>query len=340
MDLTHEQIDRYLLKIFTGKELVYINDGSKDVCIEFRQPDNTVALRASLIYDSTYDKAISEGMLSTEDMEKLIKQRNLFTEDDEKELESLRSKLEGQTVLLAKTLVVRAHQDRIKGIIADLRSKISNLEMKRTSRLLMSAESKAQEEKSVFLCSCCTYVFDTGELIWGSYDALLRETNLIFKDKLLIAFLRFYSGVETRTIRYLSRSNMWRIRYVTSQKTSELLFGRPTSQYTNDMLNLAYWSNFYQSIYEMLAEDRPSELVIEDDEALDAYMQHYYDERTKEDAARRSKQKTGGKLSAFDKEEVIVTRSSELYEDIKYDKPREAQKLKDKTDIKKRTRRR
>jgi hypothetical protein len=105
------------------------------------------------------------------------------------------------------------------------------------------------------------------------------------------------------------------------------------------MLNLAYWSNYYQNIYEMLPEDRPPDLIIDDDEALDAYMTSYYDERTREDAARRSKNKTGGKLSAFDKEEVILTQSNELYEDVKYDKPREAQRIKDKADIRKRTRR-
>ena len=43
-------------------------------------------------------------------------------------------------------------------------------------------------------------------------------------------------------------------------------------------------------------------------------------------------------MSAFDAEEVIVTQSNELYEEIEYDKPREAQRVKNRTDIKKRTR--
>jgi hypothetical protein len=89
----------------------------------------------------------------------------------------------------------------------------------------------------------------------------------------------------------------------------------------------------------MMPEDRPSEIVIEDDDALDAYMKAYYEERNREDAGRRHKNKRSGKLSAFDSEEVIVTRSHELYEDIDYDTPREAQKLKERTDIRKRTRR-
>jgi hypothetical protein len=340
MDITHEQLERYLCEIFTGKKLMHINDGSKDICIELRQPTNIVRLRANIIYDESYNRAISEGFLDSEDLEELLKERNIFTEKDQEEIDRLKSKLEGQEVLLAKTVVVKAKQDRLKKIVKDLKEEIYVLRSKKTTALMMSAESKSEEDRSFFLCWACTYSFDTGKLFWPTYYNLLKETNLIFKDRILIEFLRFARGISTTIIRFIARSNLWRIRYLTSVKTSESLFGIPTSEYTNDMLNLAYWSNFYQNIYEMLPEDRPPDLVIEDDDALDAYMQSYYNERSKEDAARRSKNKNKGKLSAFDKEEVIVTQSNELYEDIKYDKPREAQKIKDRVDIKKRTRRR
>jgi hypothetical protein len=68
-------------------------------------------------------------------------------------------------------------------------------------------------------------------------------------------------------------------------------------------------------------------------------MKNYYEERNREDASRRSKRTSGGKLSAFDKEEVIVTQSHEMYEDIEYSEPREARAIKEKTDIKKKARR-
>lgn len=340
MDITHEQLERYLVEIFTGRKLVYINNGSKDICIELRHSDNMVRLRANIIYDESYSKARSEGLYTTKDLEKLIKERGIFTEEDEKKIEKLESQLEGQEVLLAKTVVVKAKQDRLKEITARLRSEIYALRSKKTTTLMMSVEAKAEEERSFFLCWASSYDHDADKLYWSTYDDLLKETNLLFKDGVLLGFLKFSRGISTEIIRFIARSNLWRIRYLTSIKTSESLFGTSTSEYTNDMLNLAYWSNFYQNIYDMLAEDRPSDLVIEDNEALDAYMKSYYDERTKDDAARRSKHKTSGKLSAFDKEEVIVTQSNELYEDIKYDKPREAQRLKERTDIKKRTRRR
>ncbi len=337
MDTTHEDVERYLCKIFTGNDLLYTKKDDEDIYIRFQQPDNNIRLRAIFVYNEAYDKAISEGMLSTEDLEKLIKERDLFTEAEEDQLSRLESKLKGQEVLLAKTIVVRAKQDRLKKIIFDLKSEIHVLRTKKISKLMMSADAKSEEERTLFLCWACTYDNNTDKLYWETYRDLLKENNLELKDNILSAFLRFYRGLDTTLIRHIARSNLWRIRYITSQKTSDPLFGVPTSQYTNDMMNLAYWSNYYQNIYEMLPEDRPPDLVIEDDEALDAYMQSYYDERSKDDAARRSKVKTRGKLSAFDKEEVIVTQSNELYEDIKYDKPREAQRIKDKALIRKRT---
>ncbi len=338
MNITHEDLEKYLSKIFTGVELVYINNGSMDICVEFRSPNNATMLRANLLFNKTYSQALSRGMLSSEELEKLMKKRNIFTDEDEKRIEKLKAQLEAQELLLAKTSVVKAKQDRLKNIIKKIKDEINEISFKKSSKMSMSAESKADESKLLYLCWASSYNADTGTLLWPTYNNLLKETNLVFKDNIFLEFLKFNRGIDTRIIRYVARSNLWRIRYVTSLKTSEALFGVPTSEYTNDMLNLVYWSNYYQSIYEMLPEDRPSDLVIEDDEALDAYMQSYYDERNKEDAARRSKRKTQGKLSAFDKEEVIVTQSNELYEDIKYDKPREAQRIKDKAMIKKRVR--
>ena len=184
------------------------------------------------------------------------------------------------------------------------------------------------------------YKEDESTRFWETYEDFNNETSITFKDKILLEFIRFFSGIPTREIRYISRHNIWRIRYITSQKATEQLFGIPTSEYNNDMISLAYWSNYYQNIYEMMPEYRPPDSVIEDDEALDAYMDEYYKERSQEDAARRKTITSPGKLSAFDKEEVIITKSNELYEEIKYDKPREAQRLKDATSIRKKAKKR
>jgi len=340
MDLTIDDIEKYLCRIFTGREIVYIDDGEKDIRLILSQPNNNVKLVANSVYDKAYKDALSDGILPLKDLEKLIKERNIYTDEDETKVNNLRSKLEGQRILLSKTTRVKARSDRIKDIIFDLEREIRTIEYKKYSKLSMAAETKAEEERSHYLCWASIYD-ETGEnLYWLKYEDFLNEGNITLRGNILNSFLVFYGGIDTTIVRYIARSSLWRIRFVTSQKVSDPLFGVPTSQYTNDMMNLAYWSNFYQNIYEMLPEDRPSDLLIEDDEALDAYMQEYYRERNQEDNARRSRRTTQGKLSAFNSEEVIVTRSNELYEDIDYDKPKESRAIKDKADIRKKAHRR
>jgi hypothetical protein len=87
----------------------------------------------------------------------------------------------------------------------------------------------------------------------------------------------------------------------------------------------------------MMPDSRPSDTVIEDDKLLDVYMNDYYKELSNDSSIKRStKAMNKGAMSAFDAEEVIVTQSNELYHDISYDTPREAKRVKDRTDLKKR----
>ena len=335
MSLTHDELDYYLTKIFSSVDFVYVGN----LLLMFKYPNNITKQRANLIYEQSYNDAVNNGILPQKDLEELIDKRNIITTAEKKFLKKLKDQLEAQMVLLSKTTRVKANQERIKSIITKIRRDIFEIESKKNSKLMMSAENKAEEEKTVFMASRCTYKEDES-LFWATYDEIKNDTKIDLRDKILLKFLRFYSGLSSSIIREVARSNLWRIRYINSVKTSDQLFGIPTSEYSTNQLSLAYWSNYYQNIFEMSAEDRPSELIIDDDESLDAYMKSVYEERNRDDASRRSKSNRSGKLSAFNSEEVIVTRSHELYEEIKYDTPKEAQKLKDRVDLKKRTNRR
>lgn len=331
MELTHEEAEKYIEYISSGIKIVDLDNKT----ILFKYPDMNSFMKARHIYEQEYRESIDEGLLSVDEMKKLIKDRNLITQAERNKVSSLKSKLEGQRVLLAKTLKVRANQDRIKKVIHGLEDEIRKIEIKERAKFSMTAETKAEESKILYLCWRNSYYFDSEEWVWPDYKSFLNEKRLDFRQKVLSEFISFYSGIPTPIIRAVARGNLWRIRYVTSVKTSEPLFGVPTTQYTGDMLNLSYWSHYYQNIYEMLSEDQPSEEIIEDDEALDAYLSDYYKERNQDAAARKSKKGHKGKLSAYDQKEVIVTKADEMYEDIEYDTPREAQRIKDRTLIKK-----
>ena len=334
MDLTYEEVEKYLARIFSRILYIYENDS----LLVFKFPDNELKQRSDLVYDRAFEKAVESGILPAKNLEELIDKRNLISAVEILKLKKLKSQLEAQEILLGRTTQVKANQERIKQAIARLKQDIFHIELKKNSKLLLSAENKAEEDRTFYICSRCVFNED-GSLFWNSYENALKENRLELKDNILLKYLRFYSGLPTSIVRSIARSNIWRIRYINSMKTSDPLFGIPTSSYTTDQLSLAYWSNFYQNIYEMMPDDRPNDATINDDDALDAYMKIYYEERNREDNARKSKSSRSGKLSAFDAEEVIVTRSHELYQDIVYDSPKESQKLPDRVDIKKRVKR-
>lgn len=332
MELSHDDVDKYLSIIFAGFKLEETNG----LTFVFKQPNNDIKVHADFIYSKACEQALEEGLLSLEDLEKLIVEKNIFTKEDSEELKSLEDKLSAQEILLSKVIRVKGKPERVRSIIVKLQIEIEALRAKKYNMLTLSAENKANDDKMLFLCHSCVYNIDDA-LYWPTYDDLLKEKNLVLKNSVLLSFMSFYRGITTSIIRHIARSNLWRIRYVTSQKTAESLFGVPTSEYTNDQLNLAYWSNYYQNIFEMMPDDRPSDLVIDDDDALDSYMKSYYEERNREEKIRSNQNRTKTGLSAFDNEEVIVMQSNELYEDMEYDKPREAQRIKERIDVKKRT---
>ena len=331
--LVYNDIEAYLEEIFTSEKIVCIN--SKNLL--FRHPNNFIIMRARQIYEQEYTTSLADGLLSFEDMKKLISKRDIINQKERQKLIKLQSSLKAQKVLLSKISKVEANKDRVKNVITNIESQINEIEFKEQSKFIMTAEAKAEESKFLYLCWNSCYSLQNSSLFyWETYNDFLNELDLSFRQEVFFKFREFFQGISAENIRAIARSTVWRIRYITSLKTSESLFGVPTSKYTNNMLNLAYWSHYYQNIYDMMPEDQPSQDVIEDDIALDAYMDSYYKERNKEIVERKIKSNSGSKdFSAFNQEEVIVTMSNAFYEDIDYDKPREAQMSEDRNVVKK-----
>lgn len=333
MYLTYEEVDSLIRRIAFGKSLLMLNGEF----LYINYPSNNIKIRAKYIRDASYNSAINDGLLPKKDLETLILTRGIFTEADEAIVAKIQSKIEAQEILLAKTLKVRANQDRIRNTIASLKEELSTVLIKKHSKLYMSADNKADEDMYGYMCSECVLKED-GSRYWTSYQDFIEYKDSSLKNQLFALFMELLKGLDEKTIRFIARSNLWRVRYTSSLKLSEPLFNIPLVDYTADQLSLIYWSNYYEQVYSMLSSDRPSDSIIDDDVLLDKFMEDYYKELNNETSIRRDqKNKKNNNLSAFDSEEVIITQFNELYQDIAYDKPREAQKIKDRADIKKRT---
>jgi len=313
-DFSFEEIERLISEISVGERFVCV-DGRR---LLFVHPSVEVRIRSDILYESVLEDARSFGLPTIREMEDTIRSKGVYTDRDDQEIKTLQSKLEGQRAVLAKTVRVPARRERLEEIIADMERRIAEIRLKKEVRLSMTCERKAEEEKMAFLACHSTFDFDTGTKLWDDFDGFKSESNVAFQSKVVAEFVRYYTGISVKVIRRIARDNLWRIRYVTALKTGESLFGRSIKDYTVDQLNLIYWSHFYQSIYEMMPDDQPSEAIIDDDEALDVYMKEYFAEKSRERAVSKAGKKRVGRLSAFDKDEVLVTQANPMYQDIEY----------------------
>jgi hypothetical protein len=339
IELSFDELETYIDEISAGTKVIEVeSEGNDPLVLIIQQPKSRDRLFASLIYKQTYEQAKKEGIPTQKEMREILTQRGIINEEDELAMKNLREKIKAQGVLLTKTTQVRANRERIMKVIADLEKELHTIMLKRERTFGLTAESKANEEKLAYWCRRYVYKSE-GELLWPTREDYNKDKDHVLRMSVFGEYARFVLGLTTPLIRYLARSNLWRIRYVTALKCGTDLFGIPAVDFSADQTNVLYWSHFYQGIYEMLPNDQPSEEVIEDDSALDAYMENYYKEMKRERFVKKSS-KDG--IDAMKSEQVIITPAHELHQDIEYDKPREAQRLKgkDKVDIKARSPRR
>ena len=334
--LTILEVEYYINMISTGLMVKEVSGVKGSFPVIFKQPSAQDLILADFVYNKAFKDAVSIGLLTIEQMEKLLLEKGIISKELDEEIEAVREKIKAQKKVLEKLGKVKVNRERLERIIASLESKLDELLEKRHGKFGVTADSKAREAKLLFLCQ--RNVFRDIEVpVWKTEEEFNSETDILLRTTILNEYAQFVSGLPSKIIRYIARHNLWRTRYVSSLRCGIQLFSVPAVDFSIDMTNLLYWSHFYQNIYDMAPEDQPSDEIIEDDDALDAYMLSYYNERKNEAIARRGTKSNS--LDAFDKEEVIVTPSFEYHKDIVYDKPKEAALIKDKVAVKKKGRR-
>ena len=160
MELSYEEVTNTILRIATNKNILKVDNGSKKVWLVFNQPDNLIKLRALSVYDEAYADALKDGLLPSNELEELLKSRNIFTEEDQSKVNDIESRLKGQRAILAKTTKIKARKERLIKIINDLEYEVNEIKYKKYSKMVMSAEVKADEYKQGFICSKCVNYSD------------------------------------------------------------------------------------------------------------------------------------------------------------------------------------
>lgn len=334
--LSYEKVEAYIQEISAGGRLVSVLDSNNNtVDVYITHCVGTDIMRAGLEYDRAYNKAVSEGFLTIEDTRSLLRDKGVVDLSIGEKIKKLKLKLEAQEAYLVKLTRVPSRRATTIKNINRMKQELEGLYLSRDKGLEYTAERVASEERYLFITWLTTKTADLHTRFWLTKEDFKAERDIILRRNIFLESIKMQGGTDVSILRYLAQHSLWRIRYLASVKTGESLFGRPIFNYTIDQLGLVYWSNYYQSIYDMMPEDRPPSYIIEDDNALDAYMKAYTEEKDREATAAREKGKKGkGVSSAWEQGEVLVMRSNPVYEDVEYSDTIEAMRDKVSTDFK------
>jgi hypothetical protein len=336
MELSVEEMESIIGEILLAGKLSKVkNKKGEDILLYFSQPRRKDIMLSEYYHKEALEKATSEGLPSIEDMDKLLIRRGFWGPKKESEIKYLEEQIKAQKVILSKTTKVLSRRENIEQVIKDLEVKVKNIRLEREQWLEHTIERKAEDERMLVLSWAGIQRPLTNERYWDTLEDFRNETDFVFRNEAALKYTISALGFPSKTIRYLARSSPWVVRFSIAQKNIGKLFDRDVYDFSIDQINISYWSSFYLSLNEMMPEDKPSEDVIEDDEALDLFMENYFKDRKEEEREARAKKKSGSKnKSAFDHSEVLVMKSNPIYSDVAYsDLPNQKQKQKGEVDV-------
>jgi len=325
-ELSFQEVEELLESILNDKKLIKLDILSSRVeFVIFSYPTADEILHSRYRREQALLEAQEQGLPSIEAMDQILADREITSSEDQQTIKELEEKISGQRRLLQLTKIA-GRRAPIEEAISKYLTEIEELNAKRESFYYLTQEKKADEEAMLYLAWAVSRSID-GSKYWNNFEAFENERDLDFRNTLLIEFSQFNRGLASSKIRYIARHSLWRIRYTAALKIGGSLFNRDLDDLTPDQLNLLYWSNYYQSIYEMLPDEQPDEDTIKDDEALDVFMEAYFKRRESDTnegkVKRRGAASKKAKLSAWEKgEELIITPAHPEYMSLAYSEQR------------------
>jgi len=303
------EINTYILEILSGKRVIYFEPLNQYLC--FNHPTAIQKLELDCLEKRLIQTYKSEGLTSEEDLTEDLREE-FFSTDDQDELDEVESKIKAYDTIISKRIKgsVKYLEDYKK--LSDMKKQKAKIESKKSNVLQLTAEYKAREDRYFeLLPRNCTST--SGHQLWSSSkDYLENIKSLEVAYDLLNEYLRFYFGFEGSVLRKIARSPLWRNYYISSEKGILNLFNKNIEDLSLDQLNLVAWSNYYSDIYQLSPRDRPSQDVIENDEALDDFLEEFNRKTKAEMDLERSKSRNE-KSNALKHQHSVVTPESSNY---------------------------
>ena len=147
-----------------------VDSDGNDIVLEFRRPSQQTHKKAELVYRQKFSEALRGGIVLQAEVAKLLKERGLWTEEDEATEHEMRVELKALEESLKDDGVSNDDGLKIVEQIKALRLKIREHTAIFTSVADATCESVANEERNMFYASECIYNKQSGAKVYKNLE--------------------------------------------------------------------------------------------------------------------------------------------------------------------------
>ena len=290
----------YVSRIMAGKIGIKIDGKTHFIGV----PDPYDKYIAQEVFFASKRDAGFYGVFTEEDIQDVMIEKELWTQEEEEKLESLPKRLENLKVALYESMMKEKIFKATRKTLNNEKKAYKDLVVKKTSFNNFTQTGVANTLKLQYLLYTSIinkkgeYKYD-GDNFWEEEH---KKIENIFKTYLA-------AQIDEEIIRELARTEPWRS-YWGAAKTEGSVFGKSASELNAEQRSLINWSKFYDSIHEHM--EAPTDEVIQDDDLLDGWLILQNRKREREKLEKEVDKKIGKNKGA---QEVYVMADSQEHAD-------------------------
>ena len=250
MDISYEKI---LYRIIKGRLRIKLGD----LILYVREPTEDVLEESYEVYDDAYHKAYFNNLFCKKDLKEILFYRELWTPEDDEQIEKLDKQIEDLKVEAYKSHFDRRKVQSIKRHLRNFETEQSEIRARIKSLDHISCEGTAEFARSVWIVGACTSYQDGSKCDWTKCN--IADVMSIMGGK----------NIYPSDFRMIARNDPWRAMWMIGKTTGSLL-GKCAAQFTVNQTQLCTYSSMYDNVYE--SSERPNDKIIDDDDCLDGWF--------------------------------------------------------------------
>ena len=250
-------LEKNVNRILSGKQLIEY----QDILYELRSPSMNIKLKASMLYDKTYeDNLYSDSFILEDSAEDLLLDLNILYPQYKADLSSIEKKMENLKVDLFTFFFDRTKKAKYKAELVSSKKRYNEIYVLSHSLDFLTLENYCSNIKNEFIISNSLYHYETNDLVFQKdtldYDLFNNIINKISSNIL-----------DIETLKAIARSDFWR-NYYSINKNHLLPYS--IVDFSEEQKAILSISTMYDRVYEH--PECPEKEIIEDDDALEGWM--------------------------------------------------------------------